>query len=382
MLTALAIEGYRSIRRLRLGLDRVTVVTGPNGSGKSSLYRALRLLAAAGRDGSVTALAREGGLPSTLWAGPEVIGRDVAEGRAPAQGLVRNGPVALRMGFASDDFSYAIDLGLPVPDTTSMFGRDPEIKAEAVWHGAVLRPATALAERRGAHVRLREGGAWESVDRRLASWESMLDEVDSPDVRAVRAALRGWRFYDHVRTDPDAPARSAEIGTRAPVLSADARDLAAAIQTIRELGVKDRLDAAIDEAFPGSRVTVTDGDGRFELAMTQPNLLRPLRAAELSDGTLRYLVWVAALLSPRPAGLVVLNEPETSLHPDLLAPLARLIADASEHSQIIVVSHAAPIVAALRAGGATIAELEKSTGETTVVGQGSLDEPPWQWPSR
>jgi predicted ATPase len=382
VLTALAIEGYRSIRRLRLGLDRVTVVTGPNGSGKSSLYRALRLLAAAGRDGSVTALAREGGLPSTLWAGPEVIGRDVAEGRAPAQGLVRGRPVALRMGFASDDFSYAIDLGLPVPDATSMFGRDPEIKAEAVWHGAVLRPATALAERRGAHVRLREGGAWESVDRRLASWESMLDEVDSPDVRAVRSALRGWRFYDHVRTDPDAPARAAEIGTRTPVLSADARDLAAAIQTIRELGVKDRLDAAIDEAFPGSRVTVTDADGRFELAMTQPNLLRPLRAAELSDGTLRYLVWVAALLSPRPAGLVVLNEPETSLHPDLLAPLARLIADASEHSQVIVVSHAAPIVEALRAGGATIAELEKSTGETTVIGQGSLDEPAWQWPSR
>ncbi|GMA95348.1 hypothetical protein GCM10025881_21720 [Pseudolysinimonas kribbensis] len=60
MLTALAIDGYRSIRRLRLDLAPVTVITGPNGSGKSSLYRALRLLAAAGRDGSVAALAREG----------------------------------------------------------------------------------------------------------------------------------------------------------------------------------------------------------------------------------------------------------------------------------------------------------------------------------
>ena len=60
--------------------------------------------------------------------------------------------------------------------------------------------------------------------------------------------------------------------------------------------------------------------------MSQPGLLRPLKAAELSDGTLRYLLWIAALLSPRPPELLVLNEPETSLHPDLLPALARLIA--------------------------------------------------------
>jgi len=60
--------------------------------------------------------------------------------------------------------------------------------------------------------------------------------------------------------------------------------------------------------------------------MKQHGLLRPLEATELSDGTLRYLLWIAALLTPRPPALMVLNEPETSLHPDLLAPLGRLIA--------------------------------------------------------
>jgi len=49
--------------------------------------------------------------------------------------------------------------------------------------------------------------------------------------------------------------------------------------------------------------------------MHQHGLLRPFRAGELSDGTLRYLLLVAALLSPRPPSLMVLNEPETSLHP-------------------------------------------------------------------
>jgi predicted ATPase len=70
----LAVENYRSLRSLVLPLAPLTVVTGANGVGKSSLYRALRLLADAARNGAVAALAREGGLPSTLWAGPETIG--------------------------------------------------------------------------------------------------------------------------------------------------------------------------------------------------------------------------------------------------------------------------------------------------------------------
>ena len=64
--------------------------------------------------------------------------------------------------------------------------------------------------------------------------------------------------------------------------------------------------------------------------MRQHGLLRPLLASELSDGTLRYLLLIAALLSPRPPALMILNEPETSLHPDLLPSLARLIVQASK----------------------------------------------------
>ena len=83
MIATLAVENYRSLRHLVVPLAPLTVVTGANGTGKSSLYRALRLLADAARNGAVAALAREGGLPSTLWAGPETIGRAVREGNYP-----------------------------------------------------------------------------------------------------------------------------------------------------------------------------------------------------------------------------------------------------------------------------------------------------------
>ena len=99
MLTTIAIENYRSLRELRLPLERLNVVTGANGTGKSSLYRALRLLADCASGRVISSLAREGGLESVLWAGPEHLGTAVRSGRHPVQGTVRSGPINLQLGF-------------------------------------------------------------------------------------------------------------------------------------------------------------------------------------------------------------------------------------------------------------------------------------------
>ncbi|MDQ7805717.1 AAA family ATPase [Amycolatopsis sp. A133] len=388
MLTTLAVGNYRSLRDLVLPLSGLTVVTGPNGSGKSSLYRALRLLADASRNGAVAALAREGGLPSTLWAGPETVGRAVREGRSPVQGTVRTKAVGLRLGFAGDEFGYALDLGLPVPGRKTMFNLDPEFKREAVWSGPVLRPSALLADRAGPSVRTRvSSGAWGEDRFKIRLTDSMLSEFADPracpELLVLRERIRSWRFYDHFRTDAAAPARQSRIGTRTPVLSHDGADLAAALQTIIEVGHASELAAVVDAAFPGSTLEVATQDSLLSVRFHQHGLLRPLSAAELSDGTLRFLLWVAALLTPRPPELLVLNEPETSLHPDLLPALAALIATAAKETQLVVVSHAQPLIRAL----AEIAEvgtleLEKEYGETKLAGQGRLDRPSWHWPSR
>lgn len=103
----------------------------------------------------------------------------------------------------------------------------------------------------------------------------------------------------------------------------------------------------------------------------------------MSDGTLRYLLLTAALLTPRPPRLMVLNEPEASLHPDLLPALGRLIVAAAVNTQIIVVSHASRLIASLRSESHCLSiELEKELGETKIVGQQRLDMPAWRWLSR
>ena len=385
MISVLAISGYRSLRDTRIALAPLTIVTGANGCGKSSLYRALRLLADVAQGRIIRALAREGGLQSTLWAGPETIGRGVKSGQHPVQGLVRSASVALKLGFASADYGYAIDLGLPVPSALTRFNRDPHIKAESMWTGERLSRATEFAQRRGPSVRLRDRRAeWRLVDAAVATSDSMVTHCSDPDTAwellRLREQMRDWRFYDHFRTDAESPARLRQVGTYTPILASDGADFPAAVQTILEIGDADAFHATVDDAFPGSRVEVQETDGAFSLVMHQHGLLRPLQTAELSDGTLRYLLLIAALMSPRPPALMILNEPESSLHPDLLPPLARLIGAGTQRSQIILVSHATPLVDELAAAGnGTHVVLEKQFGETVVR---DADAPLWTWPSR
>jgi predicted ATPase len=387
MLTTLAIANYRSLRELIVPLGPLNVITGPNGSGKSNLYRALRLLALTARGGVIPSLAREGGLQSTLWAGPERFSRAVLAGEEPVQGTVRKDVVSLRLGFAGDAFGYAIDLGLPTA-SQSQFSLDPVIKRECIWSGPLLRPSALLVDRQGPIIRLRdEAGEWMTLAQPVATFDSMMTEFadprSAPEMIAVREQIRSWRFYDHFRTDELAPARQVQIGTHSPVLGDDGANLAAALQTIREIGDGEALDTAVGDAFPGARVEIVNHGGRFEVALRQQGLLRPLRGAELSDGTLRYLLLAAALLSPRPPALLVLDEPETSLHPDLLPSLARLIAKASRHSQVLVVSHATRLVAALeREAGSQSIVLERKLGATALADADALDVPPWKWPAR
>ena len=110
-------------------------------------------------------------------------------------------------------------------------------------------------------------------------------------------------------------------------------------------------------------------------------MLRALGCREWSDGTLRYVLLVAALLTPRPPPLIVLNEPETSLHPDLVEPLARLIRRAARGCQLWVVTHARALVHALESDEACTSHvLGKSLGRTQITGLHPLDVPPWRWP--
>ena len=141
-------------------------------------------------------------------------------GEVPIQSTVRQGVKRLRLGFAGEDFSYSISLGLPdsnghfmLPEHSSpipsRFNLDPQIKRECVWAGPIYRPASLLVDRDGPMIRTRVGRGWEVLAQRTPNFDSLFDQVGSlrtsPEVLQLREFIRRWRFYDHFRSDADAP---------------------------------------------------------------------------------------------------------------------------------------------------------------------------------
>ncbi len=348
------ISRYRSVQKLHLPLSPVTVVVGPNGCGKTNVYRALQLLHTAAQGALARTLAEEGGMPSVLWAGPRVKGD----------------PAQLTVGVRLEELAYELSCGL-VPPPQGPFMLDPDVKEETVWvHEGKRRHV--MAERRAQSVFARDAeGHRTTFAAQLWGHESMLAQLSEPHRFPLLSALRGellhWRFYHHFRTDPGSPLRQTQVGVRTPALANDGRDLAAALLTIQQIGDARGLHAAVENAFPGAALELDAEQGRFSLRLRMPGLLRPLEAAELSDGTLRYLCLLAALLSPRPPAFLALNEPETSLHPSLLPALGRLVATASRQGQVFITTHAQELATALEEhAGASVVPLRKVGGATEI----------------
>ena len=287
----------------------------------------------------------------------------------------------MTLGVKMETFCHELSCGLPktqgpVVSGRSAFFLDPEIKEERVWMEGSRSRKTTFFERSSS-------GTW-ILDRNeqranysgeLLPTESVLSQLREPhlypELSAVRSEMNQWRFYHHFRTDTDSPLRHPQIGVRTPVLSHNGRDLAAALQTILEIGQAEDLDEAIKQVFPGARLEIEHDErtGLFAVMLHVPGLCRPLRSRELSDGTIRYLCLLAALLSPRPPALLALNEPETSLHPDLLESLAKQIVNAGRNSQLWVVTHSLRLAELVeKYSGESPIRLELNAGETRVAG--------------
>ncbi|QYO75826.1 AAA family ATPase [Devosia salina] len=344
-LTDLDITGYRSIRSIRFPLKRLTVLVGGNGVGKTNLYRGLELVHAAATGDLVRNLAREGGLASAMWAGPRRV--------SDKPRLIFE--VGLDTILPGDDEAafvprYSVEVGFGNSRYEAVFEQEPQIKAEnLVLPG---RRSVTLLERKGPAAWYRdEDGRIRQLDHPLLASETALSALRGtlPELDTVRYMLAEWRFYHGFRTDSDSPLRRPSLAVTSPTLDADGRNLGAVLATLKHIrGDTVDLDAAIEQAFPGARLEIPPPERDASFSMIFPEMPhRSFAPAELSDGTLQFLALLGALLAYRLPPFIALNEPETSLHPDLLPALARAIARAAERTQVWVVTHSVPLAEAI-----------------------------------
>ena len=375
LLRSMFAQNYRSLRSIRMDLSGINLFIGENGVGKSNLYRALQLIQAATRGRLAHEIAAEGGMFSALWSGPR---RDV------------DGPFRIRLEAELLDeeraitFRYRVEAGLRPPAAAAGFPFEPQIKTEELSIETGTRPVTMM-KRAGPAISVRgPNGRMQDYPEQAPTSETAIallgDAGHYPEIGTFRRAIDGWRFFHGFRTDRFSPLRAPCLAVTAPLLDEDGSNIAAVFATLvhtREDTVD--LDRAVAAALGGARLAVPlpEETASFGLSFPEfPN--RVFQPRELSDGQIRFLGLAAALMSYRLPPLIALNEPEASLHPDMLLPLADMIAEAARSSQIWIVTHSEALAAAVREKcGARARHVVRRDGATWIEGMrltGVVDE--------
>lgn len=363
-LHSFAVHRYRSLHAIRMDLGPVEVFSGANGAGKSNLYNAMRLVQAAALNRLSEELLEEGGMRSALWSG---------KWTKNEKHRIRL-EVELRDEETATDFRYRLEIGQP-PPVSAAFVHEPHVKEEELAITVGTREVTVLSRDR-EHVSVRaDSGRMVPYEGEVLASETALgllaDEGRSPEIALFRRNVARWRFYHGFRTDPGSPLRRPGLAATAPTLAEDGNNLAAVLATLAHVS-QDRsdLDRAVYEALQGASLIIPEPVMEACFSFRLPEFpLREFTVRELSDGQIRFVALCGALLSYRLPPLIALNEPETSLHPDMLMPLARLIANAAEKTQIWVVTHSPALAGEIgRLTGCRPRVVEKVNGETRIAG--------------
>ena len=139
-------------------------------------------------------------------------------------------------------------------------------------------------------------------------------------------------------------------------------------QSSRELGEVARIQRVTKALFPAFRALEHMGrwEGTVQLRLHETGFDTPIPATRISDGTLRFIAMLAVLLSPEPPPLVCIEEPELGLHPDAVALMAEVLAEASERMQLVVTTHSDTLVSALTNRPSAIIACERP-GDGTIL---------------
>ncbi|MCI0398479.1 MAG: AAA family ATPase [Chloroflexi bacterium] len=364
-LIELRIQNYRSLEDVKLALRDLAVLIGPNGAGKTSLLELLQLLQRGSQQELGSFLESQGGFQAILRHGATTkrlkveVDIDVQSEKSGAPMHYQFELAAEQVGYliAAERLEWQFDPRAPKPfryidvHHNKLYYADPE--------------ETGLVQPDWDYDRLELG---------LAQVPKMYREPET-----LRSLLAGARHYSFLDVSPRAPVRLPQSLTLATRPGPNGENLYSALYNLRAShdDVYERILSLLQQGYPDFKRLEFPVVGAGQVTLVwheQGKSNKPFYPNQLSEGTLRFLWLVTTLLSPSAPPIVLFDEPEVSLHPELLKLLAALLQDASAGSQIVVATHSPDLIRWLQPDEVLIADKEDGVSRFTWADELDLEE--------
>jgi predicted ATPase len=328
------IGGFKRLFNLDLDMRSLMVMVGANGVGKTSLLEALSLLAASAAGNLNAELNQIGGLFGVLTY-------DKGSDLNLSVDMEVHGyePLCYSLDIVPKGQSYAIaseilsqERGYPDP-FKHIDSHYDDIRYTNIDTRRLTRPN------------------WE-----YNPFETSLSQVPKlyQEPEELRSILSSSTRYHVLDVGPRSPVKLPQQMKPAVLPGKDGEDLISLLYYLRETGAYasryEAVEDALRSAFPFFDHLSFPPVAAGMLAMTwkDTQFSKPLYMNQLSEGMLRFLWLVSLLQSPGLSTVTMIDEPEVSLHPELLSLLADLMREAAERTHLIIATHSDRLVRFMR----------------------------------
>lgn len=177
--------------------------------------------------------------------------------------------------------------------------------------------------------------------------ETVLRQISDPDrfypLFTLKRAIEGIAVYDYFDTTLQGLIRQPGTYSTEEKLASNGNNLMSLLLRMKNhhLNEYEKIEKEIKKINPYFRDINFDLIGsKIYLVLREINLSKSVPIEHISDGTLRFLLFLSILYNPERGSLLCIDEPETGLHPDMINTIVKAIKFASgDKSQIIMATH-------------------------------------------